>query len=205
MNWPPGLRRLPWHAARYMINVAQPGEHRFRNDLSASFLGSLSKRAVPYASRLLRDPACHREILHTEVTRHPTANWAAQQIVECCARDRAPPRFLIHDRDGRYGAGFDRRVRHLGIRHVRAPFRSPRNGLAERLIGSIRRDCLDHVVIFGEQHLRHLLNSYQEYYNKSRTHLSLKKDAPIPRDAQSVGRVLALPILGGLHHRYVRV
>jgi hypothetical protein len=141
MNWPPGLRRLPWHAARYMINVAQPGEHRFRNDLSASFLGSLSKRAVPYASRLLRDPACHREILHTEVTRHPTANWAAQQIVECCARDRAPPRFLIHDRDGRYGAGFDRRVRHLGIRHVRAPFRSPRNGLAERLIGSIRRDA----------------------------------------------------------------
>ena len=84
--------------------------------------------------------------------------------------------------------------------------RSPwQNGVAERLIGSIRRDCLDHVVIFGEQHLRHLLNSYQEYYNESRTHLSLKKDAPIPRDAQSVGRVLALPILGGLHHRYVRV
>ena len=79
------------------------------------------------------------------------------------------------------------------------------NGLAERLIGSIRRDCLDHVVIFSEQHLRHLLNSYQEYYNKCRTHLSLKKDAPIPRDAQSVGRVLALPILGGLHHRYVQV
>ena len=72
---------------------------------------------------------------------------------------------------------------------------------AERLIGSIRQDCLDHVVIFGEQHL----NSYQEYYNESRTHLSLKKDAPIPRDAQRVGRVLALPILGGLHHRYVRV
>ena len=79
------------------------------------------------------------------------------------------------------------------------------NGLAERLIGSIRRDCLDHVVIFSEQHLRHLLNSYQEYCNKSRTHLSLKKDAPIPRGAQSVGRVLALPILGGLHHRYVLV
>jgi Integrase core domain len=75
----------------------------------------------------------------------------------------------------------------------------------KRLIGSIRRDCLDHVVIFSEQHLRHLLNSYQEYYNESRTHLSLKKDAPIPRDAQKVGRVLALPILGGLHHRYVRV
>jgi hypothetical protein len=79
------------------------------------------------------------------------------------------------------------------------------NGLAERLIGSIRRDCFDHVVIFGEQHLRHLLHCYQEYYNESRPHLSLKKDAPIPRNAQRVGRVLALPILGGLHHRYVRV
>jgi hypothetical protein len=73
------------------------------------------------------------------------------------------------------------------------------------LIGSIRRDCLDHVVIFGERHLRHLLNSYQQYYNEARTHLSLSKDAPMPREAQRAGRVLALPILGGLHHRYVRV
>jgi hypothetical protein len=87
----------------------------------------------------------------------------------------------------------------MGIRDRPISARSPwQNGVAERLIGSIRRDCLDHVVIFSEQHLRHLLSSYQEYYNKSRTHLSLKKDAPIPRDAQSVGRVLALPILGGI-------
>jgi hypothetical protein len=107
---------------------------------------------------------------------------------------------------GAYGEAFIRRLTAMGIRHRPISARSPwQNGLAERLVGSIRRDCLDHVVIFGEQHLRHLLNSYQEYYNKSRTHLSLKKDAPIPRDAQSVGRVLALPILGGLHHRYVRV
>jgi transposase InsO family protein len=79
------------------------------------------------------------------------------------------------------------------------------NGLAERLIGSIRRDCLDHVVIFNERHLRHLLNSYKQYYNEFRTHLSLDKDAPIPRDAQRVGRILPLPILGGLHHQYVRI
>ncbi len=75
---------------------------------------------------------------------------------------------------------------------------------SERLIGSIRRDCLDHVVVFGERHLRHLLNSYQKYYNEARTHLSLHKDAPIPRTIQTVGRTLAMPVLGGLHHQYFR-
>jgi hypothetical protein len=75
---------------------------------------------------------------------------------------------------------------------------------SERLIGSIRRDCLDHVVVFGERHLRHLLNSYQKYYNEARTHLSLHKDAPIPRAIQTVGRTLAIPVLGGLHHQYFR-
>jgi hypothetical protein len=117
-----------------------------------------------------------------------------------------PPQYIIRDRDGAYGHAFIRRLGAMGIRDRPISARSPwQNGYAERLIGSIRRDCLDHVVVFGEQHLRHLLNSYQEYYNKSRTHLSLKKDAPIPRDVQSVGRVLALPIFGALHHRYVRV
>ena len=84
--------------------------------------------------------------------------------------------------------------------------RSPwQNGYAERLVGSIRRDCLDHVVVFGEQHLRHLLKSYQDYYNEVRTHLSLNKDPPIARAVQQVGRVRSVPILGGLHHQYVRV
>jgi Integrase core domain len=83
--------------------------------------------------------------------------------------------------------------------------RSPwRNGYSERLIGSTRRDCLDHVVVFGERHLRHLLNSYQKYYNEARTHLSLHKDAPVPRTIQTVGRTLAMPVLGGLHHQYFR-
>ena len=75
---------------------------------------------------------------------------------------------------------------------------------AERLIGSIRRDCLDHIVVLGEQHLRHVLKSYQNYYNEARTHLSLQKDAPIPRAVQAVGETLAVPILGGLHHQYIR-
>jgi hypothetical protein len=94
----------------------------------------------------------------------------------------------------------------MGIRDRPISPRSPwQNGYSERLIGSIRRDCLDHVVVFGERHLRHLLNSYQKYYNEARTHLSLHKDAPIPRPVQTVGRTLAMPVLGGLHHQYFRV
>jgi len=117
-----------------------------------------------------------------------------------------PPQYIIRDRNGAYGEAFIRRLTAMGIRDRPISARSPwQNGLAERLIGSIRRDCLDHVVIFGEQHLRHLLNAYQQYYNESRTYLSLKKDTPIPCDAQSVGHVRALPILGALHYRYVRV
>jgi transposase InsO family protein len=93
----------------------------------------------------------------------------------------------------------------MGIRDRPISPRSPwQNGYAERLIGSIRRDCLDHVVVFGERHLRHLLKSYQKYYNEARTHLSLQKDAPVPRAVQTVGRTLAMPVLGGLHHQYFR-
>jgi len=104
-----------------------------------------------------------------------------------------------------YGAVVVQRLRAMGIRDRPISPRSPwQNGYSERLIGSIRRDCLDHVVVFGEQHLRHLLKSYQKYYNEARTHLSLHKDAPIPRTVQSVGRTLALPVLGGLHHQYFR-
>ena len=100
---------------------------------------------------------------------------------------------------------FTRRVRAMGIRDRPIAPRSPwQNGCAERLIESIRRDCLDHVVVFGERHLRHLLKSYQKYYNEARTHLSLRKDAPLPRAVQTVGQTLAVPILGGLHHQYIR-
>ena len=140
-----------------------------------------------------------REILWLSVTAHPSTEWIARQLTEL-------PRYLVRDRDRIYGDVFIRRLRAVGIRDRPIAPRSPwQNGYAERLIGSIRRDCLDHVVVFGERHLRHLLKSYERYYNEGRTHLSLYKDAPIPRVVQTVGRVLPLPILGGLHHQYVRV
>jgi transposase InsO family protein len=101
---------------------------------------------------------------------------------------------------------FTRRIRAMGIRDRPTAPRSPwQNGCAERLIGSIRRECLDHVIVFGERHLRHLLRSYAHYYNSARTHLSLAKDSPRPRAVHAVGSILPLPILGGLHHHYVRI
>ena len=116
------------------------------------------------------------------------------------------PHSLIRDRDRVYGEAFTRRVRAMGIRDRPTAPRSPwQNGYAEQLIGSIRRECLDHVIVFGEQHLRRVLRSYQQYYNGTRTHLSLAKDAPLPRAIQTVGSILPLPVLGGLHHHYVRI
>ena len=105
-----------------------------------------------------------------------------------------------------YGNVFIRRLRAMGIRDRPTAPRSPwQNGHSERLIGSIRRDCLDHIVVFGELHLRHGLRSYAKYYNQARTHLSLNKDAPVARAIHTIGRILPLPILGGLHHQYVRI
>jgi hypothetical protein len=131
----------------------------------------------------------------------------ARESVKLCSgwSSGEPGRYIIRDRDCVYGRVFLRRLRAMGIRDRPIAPRSPwQNGCAERLIGSIRRDCLDHVIVFGERHLRHLLKSYQKYYNEARTHLSLQKDAPIPRAVQTVGQTLAVPILGGLHHQYIR-
>jgi transposase InsO family protein len=115
-------------------------------------------------------------------------------------------RYLIRDRDGAYGEVFIRRLRSMGIRDRPTSPRSPwQNGYAERLIGSIRRECLDHVVVFSERHLRHLLLSYMKYYNGARTHLSLEKDAPISRAVDRAGHILCRPTLGGLHHQYARI
>ena len=145
-----------------------------------------------------------RELLWLGVTAHPTAEWIAHQLTEAYAWRQAP-QHIVRDRDRAYGHAFLRRLRAMGIRDRPIAPRSPwQNGCAERLIGSIRRDCLDHVLVFGERHPRHLLKSYQEYYNESRTHLSLQKDAPIPRAVQAVGQTFAVPILGGLHHQYIR-
>jgi transposase InsO family protein len=145
-----------------------------------------------------------RQVLWFGVTAHPTAEWLANQVTEACGWEQIP-RYLIRDRDGAYGEIFIRRVRSMGIRDRPTSPRSPwQNGYAERLIGSIRRECVDHIIVLGERHLRHVLLSYMKYYNEVRTHLSLEKDAPVPRAAGTVGRVLCRPVLGGLHHQYVR-
>jgi Integrase core domain len=145
-----------------------------------------------------------RELLWLGVTAHPNAEWIARQLTEGYGW-RQTPSYLIRDRDCVYGAIVIRRLRAMGIRDHPISARSPwQNGYAERLIGSIRRECLDHVVVFGEWHLRHLLTAYQRYYNEARTHLALCKDAPLSRDVQAHGRILAIPVLGALHHQYVR-
>jgi transposase InsO family protein len=146
-----------------------------------------------------------REILWLAVTAHPTAEWLARQVTEACGWENTP-RYILRDRDGIYGAVLVRRLRAMGIRDRPTAARSPwQNGYCERLIGSIRRDCLDYVVVFGEQHLRHLLRCYATYYNQARTHLSLNKDAPSPRKVHASGRILSVPFLGGLHHQYIRI
>ena len=139
------------------------------------------------------------------VTTNPTAEWIAGQVTDAFPWDEAP-RYLLRDRDGSFGPVYTRRVRAMGIRdHPTAP-RSPwQNGHVERLIGSVRRECLDHLVVFGEADLRRVLKSYASYYNSLRTHLALNKNSPLFRRRQTAGNIVSIPILGGLHHQYVRV
>jgi transposase InsO family protein len=147
-----------------------------------------------------------RRVIHFDVTPNPTQVWLARQITEAFPWDTAP-RFLLRDRDASYGAIFRDRVRAMAIEQVVTAPRSPwQNAYVERIIGSIRRECLDHVIVFDEHHLRRLLSAYFEYHHQSRTHLSLSKDCPEPRSVQppSVGTVVAFPQVGGLHHRYER-
>jgi transposase InsO family protein len=146
-----------------------------------------------------------RELVWINVTTNPTAEWLARQITEAFPWNEAP-RYLIRDRDQAYGAAVTRRLRAMGIRDKPIAPGSPwQNGFAERLIGSIRRECTDHIIAVGEGHLRRVLRSYAPYYNESRTHRSLNKDAPIHRLTESVGTIVSRPILGGLHHHYSRI
>ena len=148
-----------------------------------------------------------RRIVHFNVTEHPSAEWTAQQIVDAFPWDSAP-RYLLRDRDQTYGAYFEHRVEGLGIEQVRTAPRSPwQNPFVERVIGSIRRECLDHVIVLDERHLRRILRAYVDYYHSCRTHLSLEKDAPEPRPVETpaTGRVTAIPIVGGLHHYHTRL
>jgi putative transposase len=147
-----------------------------------------------------------RHAIHFNVTAHPTAEWTARQIAEAFPWDSAP-RYLLHDHDCIYGGEFHQRVGQMGILEVLTAPRSPwQNAYAERFIGSLRRECLDHIMIFNEASLKRILKTYCEYYEHSRTHLSLEKDAPTSRAVQgrNVGRVIKLPQVGGLHHRYER-
>jgi transposase InsO family protein len=149
-----------------------------------------------------------RDLVWINVTSHPTAEWIARQIAEAFPWNEAP-HYLIRDRDRIYGAVVTRRLRSMGIRDKPTAPASPwQNGFAERLIGSIRRECVDHIIVLGvlgEAHLRRILRSYARYYNDIRTHRSLHKDAPVSRPVQRTGNIKSHPILGGLHHHYVRV
>ena len=147
-----------------------------------------------------------RRVLHFNVSEHPTAAWTAQQIVDAFPEDSAPP-YLLRDRDTVYGQSFRQRVQGMRIREVLTVAHSPwQNPFAERLIGSVRRECLDHVLVLSERHLRRVLTRYFAYYHGARTHLSLEKDAPDARPIErpAMGKVVPIPEVGGLHHRYVR-
>jgi putative transposase len=147
-----------------------------------------------------------RRVLHFNVTEHPTAAWTAQQIVDAFPEDTAPA-YLLRDRDAIYGDAFRQRVKGMKIEEVLTAARSPwQNPFAERLIGSIRRDCLDHVIILSERQLRRILTRYFAYYHHTRTHLALTKDAPYGRAVEppELGKVISIREVGGLHHRYVR-
>jgi putative transposase len=148
-----------------------------------------------------------RAFLHVNVTDHPSAVWTARQVIEAFPEETAG-KYLLRDRDSIYGEAFTRRVDRMGIRQVITARRSPwQNPFAERVIGSIRRECLDYFLILNEAHLRRLLWAYLAYYNPVRPHQALANNSPQPRGVQppSRGRIAAIPLVGGLHHRYQRV
>ena len=147
-----------------------------------------------------------RRVLHFNVTAHPTAEWTAQQIVEAFPFDSVP-KYLLRDRDRIYGYEFRKQLEVMDIEEVLGAPRSPwQRAYVERVIGSIRRECLDHVIVYDEESLLRMLRSYFRYYHGSRLHLSLDKDSPDPRTIQSLGQVITIPQVGvgGLHHRYER-
>jgi transposase InsO family protein len=198
--------------AKYMVRRRGGPSQGWRTFLSnhTDGIASMDLFVVPtlsfrllYGFMILRH--CRRRIVWLGVTANPTAEWIAQQLTEACGWE-APPGYIVRDRDCAYGKAYVRRLRAMGIRDRPTAPRSPwQNAYAERLIGSIRREVLDHVVVLGERHLRHLLSLYVTYYNEARMHLSLDKDAPILREVQGVGQIVAKPRLGGLHHHYARI
>ena len=198
--------------SKYMLRPRRPPSQAWRTFLKnhAKDLMALDFFSVPTATFrvlfvLVVLSHSRRRLVHFNVTEHPTAEWAARQLLEACGLEA--PRYLIRDRDHVYGERFSHQAKALDIREAVIAARSPwQNAYAERVIGSIRRECLDHVVVVGERHLLRILSRYVDYYNATRTHLSLAKDAPEPRKVQrpSQGRVVEAPRVGGLHHEYQR-
>ena len=199
--------------SRLMDRQRRPPSQTWRTflDNHVKELAALDFFVVPTASfRLLHVLVVlrhdRRRIAHVNVTAIPTAEWTAQQVVEAFPWDEAP-RFLMRDRDSIHGAAFRRRVKGLGITEVLSAPRSPwQNPFAERVIGTLRRELTNHVIVLDERHLLRLLKEYVEHYNSTRTHLSLEKDTPLGREVQGpeLGAVVAIPQVGGLHHRYER-
>lgn len=208
-----GIRVSESTVAKYMISHRKPPSQTWKTFLKnhEADLVSIDFFTIPtatfrilYAFVVLRHE--RREIVHFNATYHPTAEWTVQQIAEAFPFDSAP-RYLLHDRDSIYGKRFQTRVKSLGIEEVITAPRSPwQNPYVERIIGSIRRECLNHVIIFDERHLLQVLKSYARYYHEARTHLSLDKQSPIPRSIEpsDQGKVVAIPHVGGLHHEYRR-
>jgi transposase InsO family protein len=198
--------------AKYMANKGNPSGQRWGTFLRNHMphIAAMDLLVVPtisfaqlYVLVIVR--LARRELVWLNVTANPTAEWIAQQVTEAFPWNEAP-RYLIRDRDAIYGAAVTRRLRAMGIRDKPIAPGSPwQNGSAERLIGTIRRECLDHMIIFGEAHLRGILGKYVTYYNRSRIHRALNKDAPFSRAVEHLGVITSRPVLGGLHHQYCRI
>jgi len=198
--------------ANYMIKGRRPPSQSWKTFLHnhAEGIASIDFLVVPtvgfrllYCLVILHHGT--RRLVHFAATSNPTADWLARQITEAFPWDEAPD-YLIRDNDGVYGHIFTRRLYAMGIRDRPTALRSPwQNGYVERLIGSIRRECLDHLIVFNEVHLRWIMKRYAGYYNQSRTHLALNKNSPSNRPIERHGVIKPLPILGGLHHRYCRI
>ena len=199
--------------AKYMVRSPKPPSQNWRTFLE-NHVGQIAaidfftvatiRFCVLYVFLVFRHD--RRRVVHFNVTTHPTAQWAAQQIIEAFPFEEVP-RFLLRDRDGIYGPYFRDRVEHMGIEEVliapRAPWQNP---YCERIIGSIRRECLDHMIVLNEDHLHRILAEYFAYYHEARAHLSLDRNSPTPRQVQPPenGKVVAKAYLGGLHHCYTR-
>ena len=198
--------------AKYMVKRRGPPSQGWRTFLHnhAPDIAAMGLFVVPtigfdllYAFVIVR--LGRRDLVWINVTAYSTADWVARQLTEAFPWNEAP-RYMIRDRDRIYGAVVTRRLRAMGIRDKPTAPASPwQNGVAERLVGSIRRESVDHVIVLGEAHLRRILKSYARYYNGVRMHRSLNKDAPVSRSVQRTGLIRSRAILGGLHHHYSRI